>query len=154
MRHLPIDPNKVFASLRLLNLERSWQQLRSLPAASPEEARRHLAAWKDGALKPAYRELAKVHHPDHGGSEEKMKELSEAFNLLNSITLKNRPRGVRGRPTGPMGRPVRRHVVVVHVDIRGGAVRTDPSATTTGSGTSYVRVDLGTAATDGGTGNS
>ncbi len=33
-------------------------------------------------IKVAYRELAKLNHPDHGGNEETMKLLNEAFRLL------------------------------------------------------------------------
>jgi hypothetical protein len=33
-------------------------------------------------VKAAYRTLAQIHHPDHGGSEETMKRLNEAFGKL------------------------------------------------------------------------
>lgn len=35
-------------------------------------------------IKKAYRELSKVHHPDHGGDEEKFKEISEAYSVLSN----------------------------------------------------------------------
>ena len=34
-------------------------------------------------LKKAYRELSKEHHPDHGGDEEKFKEINEAYSVLS-----------------------------------------------------------------------
>lgn len=147
----PVDPNKMNAALRLLGLEQTWQQLMGLRPQSAEEAGAFLAAWKDKALKPSYRELARKYHPDQhpddAVAEQKMKEVSEAFNLLRELTLTNRPRGIRGGPTGAARRPVRRRVVVIHMDIRGGAVRAETSATNT------VTVDIGNAGTDSGTGN-
>lgn len=35
------------------------------------------------AVKKAYRKLAQVHHPDHGGDQEKFKEISEAYEVLS-----------------------------------------------------------------------
>ena len=34
-------------------------------------------------LKKAYRELSMEYHPDHGGDEEKFKELNEAYSTLS-----------------------------------------------------------------------
>ena len=34
-------------------------------------------------IKKAFRELSKEHHPDHGGDEEKFKELNEAYSTLS-----------------------------------------------------------------------
>ena len=35
-------------------------------------------------IKKAYRTLSKQHHPDHGGDEEKFKEINEAYSVLSS----------------------------------------------------------------------
>lgn len=37
----------------------------------------------DVAIKKRYRELSKMHHPDMGGSQEKMAEINEAFHVLS-----------------------------------------------------------------------
>ena len=50
--------------------EELYARLHLLPDAPPE------------LIKAAYRELAKLNHPDHGGNEETMKLLNEAFRLL------------------------------------------------------------------------
>jgi len=39
-------------------------------------------ATKEG-IKKAYKKLAKKHHPDHGGDEEKFKEINEAYGILS-----------------------------------------------------------------------
>jgi hypothetical protein len=40
-------------------------------------------------IEAAYKRLAKMYHPDAGGSEEKMKELNEAHDTLSDTTLRN-----------------------------------------------------------------
>lgn len=155
----PADPNKVASALHLLRLETQWHQLMSLRPRDAKEAGEYLAAWKDKALKPAYRALAKTchpdQHPDDAAAEEQMKALSEAFNLLKELTVFNRPRGIRGGPVGPVGQsPGRQRVVIIRVNMRGGPVRTDTSATTSGFGTGYVEVNVSGSATNGGTRNS
>jgi molecular chaperone DnaJ len=40
-------------------------------------------------IKKAYRRLSKIHHPDKGGSEDKFKEISEAYNILSDSDKKN-----------------------------------------------------------------
>ena len=37
----------------------------------------------EAALKEAYRKLARTHHPDKGGDEEKFKEIAEAYEILS-----------------------------------------------------------------------
>ncbi|PKI82294.1 hypothetical protein MVES1_003292 [Malassezia vespertilionis] len=41
-------------------------------------------------IKKAYRRLAREHHPDKGGSQEKMAEINEAFGVLNDSELRER----------------------------------------------------------------
>jgi hypothetical protein len=50
--------------------EDAYAALHLLPSAPPE------------LIKAAYRTLAKLHHPDHGGDEAKMKALNAAFEKL------------------------------------------------------------------------
>lgn len=40
------------------------------------------ARWEE--VEKAYRAKAKIHHPDHGGDEDAMKALNDAYNLLKS----------------------------------------------------------------------
>ncbi len=47
-----------------------YKTLHLLPSAPPE------------VVKAAYRTLAQIHHPDHGGSDETMKRLNEAYGKL------------------------------------------------------------------------
>lgn len=54
------------------------------------------------AIKKAYRRLAREHHPDKGGSEEKMTEINEAFGVLSNPEL--RAQYDQGNdPNDPMG---------------------------------------------------
>ena len=145
----PVDPNKVQAALRLLGLEQAWLRLSAVKPQSIAQAQTLLAQFKDDQLKPAYRALALENHPDRGGDELKMKELSAAFNLLKELTVFKRPRGLHGRPTGPMQRPVGRVIRSIHINIHGGAGYAT-STTTVGTATGYVRTDFG-GNTDGGT---
>jgi DnaJ-class molecular chaperone len=39
-------------------------------------------------IKKSYKNLARIHHPDKGGSEEKMKEINNAFEILSDETKK------------------------------------------------------------------
>ena len=41
-------------------------------------------------IKKAYRRLAREHHPDKGGSQEKMAEINEAFGVLGDAELRAR----------------------------------------------------------------
>jgi hypothetical protein len=41
------------------------------------------ASWKD--IQSAYRKKAKIHHPDHGGDEDAMRTLNDAFTQLKSL---------------------------------------------------------------------
>jgi hypothetical protein len=52
-------------------LTTAWQTLHIAEGAPPE------------VVRAAYRAMAKLHHPDTGGSEEKMKEINDAWQLLN-----------------------------------------------------------------------
>jgi len=36
-------------------------------------------------LSKLYKQLCKIHHPDHGGREENFKKLSESYNFLKSL---------------------------------------------------------------------
>jgi hypothetical protein len=143
----PIDPQKVIASLRLLGLEQAWTQLMQRRPTSLEEAQTLLSTFKVQALKPAYQAFALQHHPDRGGSEEKMKELSEAYNLLKDMTVFRYPRGIRGGPAGGVRRGQPQRVVVVTVNIRGGPATANTSTgPSTSTNTSYIHMDF-----DGGT---
>ena len=61
------SPQNVDLSFRLLGLS---------PSASWEEIER------------AYRQKAKIHHPDRGGDEDTMRALNEAYSLLKKYRLK------------------------------------------------------------------
>ena len=55
--------------------------------------------------KETYKELAFKHHPDRGGDEEKMKQLSEAMQVIDKMRFElPRPRPV-----------IHRHVIVVNM---------------------------------------
>jgi molecular chaperone DnaJ len=65
-------------------------------------------------IKKAYRKLAKEHHPDKGGSEDKFKEISEAYDTLSDSDKKtNYDRfghskgGQQGNPFGGFRNPFR-----------------------------------------------
>lgn len=55
-----------------------------------EQARSRLAAMKLAARR-AYRELARVHHPDAGGDAEKFRELAAAWEFIKSLEIRQRP---------------------------------------------------------------
>lgn len=65
-------------------------------------------------IKKAYRKLAKEHHPDKGGSEDKFKEVSEAYDTLSDSDKKNNydrfghsNGGQQGNPFGGFRNPFR-----------------------------------------------
>jgi hypothetical protein len=122
----PISPNQLQAALGLLGLEGAWSQLMTRKPRSREEAEQLLNAFKSGALKSAYQRLALEHHPDRGGSEERMKELSEAFNLLKALTVFRRP---APRPIPAVVQVFR--MVFVPFDLGGSATAADASASNT-----------------------
>lgn len=41
------------------------------------------ASWEE--IEKAYRGKAKIHHPDHGGDEDTMRTLNEAYTLIKKI---------------------------------------------------------------------
>ena len=41
------------------------------------------AAWQD--IERAYRQKAKIHHPDHGGDEDTMRALNDAYATLKKL---------------------------------------------------------------------
>lgn len=57
-----------FAALPPAVEEKPWWEILGVPLNSSQDA-----------IKSAYRELAKRHHPDNGGDLEKMKELNRAY---------------------------------------------------------------------------
>lgn len=44
------------------------------------------ASWEE--IERAYRQKAKIHHPDRGGDEDTMRALNEAYTLLKKYRLK------------------------------------------------------------------
>ena len=50
-----------------------------------------------------YKREASKHHPDRGGSEERMKSLNEAYGVLKDKTLRNSYDATRRRPGAPQG---------------------------------------------------
>lgn len=87
-------------------------------------------------LKKQYRKLAMEHHPDRGGSEDKFKEITEAYTALNANAQKStddilndlfwesfrhaasKPRRVRYDPAAENRMPV--HIMLTIEDIREG----------------------------------
>lgn len=65
------------------------------------EAKDQSAEWETIKLdvKAKYRELAKAGHPDHGGDEEKWKEITAAYNAVQDLVFRCR------RPIRPMVGP-------------------------------------------------
>lgn len=102
-------------------------------------------------IKKAYRTLSKEHHPDHGGDEEKFKEINEAYSVLSNPEKKAEyDNPMRGNPFedifrdfsfggGPFGRqnPARhnpnaprkgrdiklQHEAPLHVFVLGGKIK-------------------------------
>jgi hypothetical protein len=50
-----------------------------------------------------YKREAAMHHPDRGGSEERMKSLNEAYGVLKDKTLRNAYDATQRRPTARQG---------------------------------------------------
>ena len=50
-----------------------------------------------------YKREASKHHPDRGGSEDRMKSLNEAYGVLKDRTLRNSYDATRPRPGAPQG---------------------------------------------------
>lgn len=48
------------------------------------------ATWDE--IERAYRQKAKIHHPDHGGDEDAMRTLNEAYSRLRRIKSPKHPR--------------------------------------------------------------
>lgn len=50
------------------------------------------------ALKARYRELAKTHHPDHGGSVQDMQEINAEYDKLSAVLPKRKADGTTYQP--------------------------------------------------------
>lgn len=96
-------------------LELALPQIR---AASPAEAQAALQAWKDGPLKAAWRAKAKASHPDRGGTDEAVRRVLAARDVLDGLHI-----GV------PRPSPPPTFVVVVEMGYASTAGR--PTTTTT-----------------------
>lgn len=57
------------------------------------------------AIKKRYRELSKLHHPDMGGSQEKMAEINEAFHVLSDWWRRKQHDEALGRAREPAAAP-------------------------------------------------
>ncbi|MCX8063987.1 MAG: J domain-containing protein [Candidatus Hydrogenedentes bacterium] len=51
------------------------------------------ASWEE--IEKAYREKAKIHHPDKGGDEDAMKALNDAYEMLRKLYLANKNKNGR-----------------------------------------------------------
>ena len=60
-------------------------------------------------IKKAYRKLAKEHHPDKGGSEDKFKEVSEAYDTLSDSEKKSNYDRFGSSKGGPQANPFGRN---------------------------------------------
>jgi len=61
-----------------------------------------LQAWKDGALKTAWKECAKKHHPDReGGNEVEFKKAQAAYDYLKGIKTRGRKKPSTPKPPPP-----------------------------------------------------
>lgn len=56
-----------------------------------------------GDIERQYKRQASKHHPDRGGSEERMKSLNEAYGVLKDQTLRDSYDATRRRPAAPQG---------------------------------------------------
>jgi hypothetical protein len=77
-----------------------------------------LEGLNDGILKVKYRKLMKKHHPDLGGSEEKAREINEAFEVLKKVLEKVKSFDFMGSGNGGVGRKEgkREYVCLIHFD--------------------------------------
>jgi hypothetical protein len=101
----------------------------SLRGVPPARASKALDDWKENVLRSRYKELALENHPDKGGDEEKMKELSAAFNLLKQLNI------IPRRPPPVVRVFVQPSIRIWNTDNTG----TASTNTTTGGG--WVRID-------------
>ena len=75
---------------RFLSLNRNYYEILGVDKGASQED-----------IKKAYRTLSKEHHPDHGGDEEKFKEINEAYSTLsNPDKRRDYDNPMRGNPFG------------------------------------------------------
>lgn len=103
------------AALALLKLDAP-----EIRAATREEAQAQLDAWRAETLKPAYRAAAKAAHPDHGGTEQRMRDVLAAKEALDGLHIV---------PMGPRPRPMPTMVIVVSTGSGTGGASTTVSFT-------------------------
>jgi len=85
-------PAKLHQAIQVLGLMRELHRMAQ--AKSFQEALQSLEELKQKA-KRNFKELSRKHHPDVGGNEETMKELSAAFDFVKKVAIKEpRPQPV------------------------------------------------------------
>ena len=88
---------EVKAALLALGLADSFDKLsRRVRRLSSTEANNILSDWKKNVLKPEFKAYAFAHHPDKGGSNSEMAEITRAYEILKGVRFASGMQWVAG----------------------------------------------------------